>query len=399
VSAPADGHDIAVPVVFWAFGGVLALLVVGVVVAIGVGALMALRDSTIDTPKIDPEEAESYKAEILAKRRSSARLQRFEPMLTWVSWTIGLAVALSLAITVMRYMRETTGRWAWLRERVYSFPWPEGIDPWQAAQGAVLATLVLGGAGIVGVAIAKAARPAAIRPLGLLWDVMAWLPRSAHPFGPACYAERAVPELADRMATWLEGGAQRRVILSTHSLGTVLGVAALFHLAAIGHGGRLSRIRLLSFGMQLRPYFGRFFPEFFGPAVLGTPGVAGPSLWKADPWRSKDLLPAEGSMDLLPSANGGASLTALLADRSSASADHAPFQPVWINLWRRTDYLGFPAHSYGQESNTLDQVVLEMEPDSYMATVATHGNYLSTVAYRSARTEILANWSLPEDPA
>jgi hypothetical protein len=65
---------------------------------------------------------------------------------------------------------------------------------------------------------------------------------------------------------------------------------------------------------------------------------------------------------------------------------------VWLNLWRRTDYLGFPGYSYARDANVLDRLALEMEPDSYMAQVATHGNYLPTVAYLEARRDLLLNW-------
>ncbi|MDP9883193.1 hypothetical protein J2W21_000683 [Sinomonas atrocyanea] len=426
VSLPGGAHDIAVPIAFWAFGGVLGLMAAVVMLVLIVVGLLKLRSTTIDDPAIDPTE-ECYRPEIARQRRASAFLQRAEPLLHFIAWTVGVAVATSLALAVLWQYRDRSGRWAWVRGVLASAFGADSVAAlWQAGQLIVLTSVVLGGAAVLALAVAKAAAPDAARPLGLLWDLMAWLPRAAHPFGPACYSERAVPELADRMIRWLEPDGvpdpRRRVLLATHSLGTVLGVAALFHLAATGHADLLPRVRLLSFGMQLRPYFGRFFPELFGPDVLGTPGVGAPSFWTADPWKGKDLpvlgTPPRSRARVLARVGGSAGpgsgahdagrspaagpLTALLGSASVRSArpgtdgqgaaQASPAQPVWLNLWRRTDYLGFPGYSYARDANVLDRLALEMEPDSYMAQVATHGNYLPTVAYLEARRDLLLNW-------
>lgn len=414
VSLPAAAHDVVVPIAFWAFGGVLGLMAALVMLVFLAAAFLRLRSSTIDEPAINPAE-ECYRPEIVRQRRASAFLQRAEPLLHFLAWAVGVAVATSMALAVLWQYRDSSGRWAWVRGVLAdAFGAGSVTVLWQAGQLVVLTVVTLGGAAVLALAVTRAATPDAARPLGLLWDLMAWLPRAAHPFGPACYSERAVPELADRMIRWLEPDGvpdpDRRVLLSTHSLGTVLGVAALFHLAAIGRADLLPRVRLLSFGMQLRPYFGRFFPELFGPDVLGTPGVGAPSFWTADPWKGKDLpvlatpprsrarvldrvrLLADAGSDGRGGHDGARSaaagpLTALLG-----SAQSQPAQPVWLNLWRRTDYLGFPGYSYAQDANVLDRLALEMEPDSYMAQVATHGNYLPTVAYLEARRDLLANW-------
>ncbi|MFJ3645363.1 hypothetical protein [Streptomyces murinus] len=101
------------------------------------------------------------------------------------------------------------------------------------------------------------------RTVGILWDVGTFWPRAAHPFAPPCYAERAVPDLTWRMATWTEatGG---RLVLSGHSQGSVLAAAAAWQLTPATR----ARIALLTYGSPLERLYGRWFPAHFGPAAL-----------------------------------------------------------------------------------------------------------------------------------
>ncbi|MEU2775858.1 hypothetical protein ABZ646_23735 [Streptomyces sp. NPDC007162] len=103
------------------------------------------------------------------------------------------------------------------------------------------------------------------RTIGILWDVGTFWPRAAHPFAPPCYAERAVPDLTWRMATWTRrtGG---RLVLSGHSQGSVLAAAAAWQLTPSVR----SRVALLTYGSPLERLYGRWFPAHFGPAELGS---------------------------------------------------------------------------------------------------------------------------------
>ncbi|MBO1334433.1 hypothetical protein [Streptomyces sp. VRA16 Mangrove soil] len=105
--------------------------------------------------------------------------------------------------------------------------------------------------------------PSARRTIGILWDVGTFWPRAAHPFAPPCYAERAVPDLTWRMATWTRatGG---RLILSGHSQGSVLAAAAAWQLPPSVR----RRVGLLTYGSPLERLYGRWFPAQFGPAAL-----------------------------------------------------------------------------------------------------------------------------------
>ncbi|MFI8189329.1 hypothetical protein ACIF8T_11120 [Streptomyces sp. NPDC085946] len=101
------------------------------------------------------------------------------------------------------------------------------------------------------------------RTIGILWDVGTFWPRAAHPFAPPCYAERAVPDLTWRMATWtrVTGG---RLVISGHSQGSVLAAAAAWQLQPSAR----RRVALLTYGSPLERLYGRWFPAHFGPAAL-----------------------------------------------------------------------------------------------------------------------------------
>ncbi|MEU0449637.1 hypothetical protein [Streptomyces tendae] len=103
------------------------------------------------------------------------------------------------------------------------------------------------------------------RTIGILWDVGTFWPRAAHPFAPPCYAERAVPDLTWRMATWTRatGG---RLVISGHSQGSVLAAAASWQLEPSAR----RRVALLTYGSPLERLYGRWFPAHFGPDALAS---------------------------------------------------------------------------------------------------------------------------------
>jgi hypothetical protein len=121
--------------------------------------------------------------------------------------------------------------------------------------------------------------PAKRRTIGVLWDVGTFWPRSYHPLCPPCYAERAVPDLQRRM-WWLHdnGG---RVVLVTHSQGTVLGVAALVQTACRPDDDHPA---LITFGSPVGKLYGWAFPAYFDRALLAplAPGQAA----RVSDWRN-----------------------------------------------------------------------------------------------------------------
>lgn len=314
-------------------------------------------------PVHDPSE-DRVVVRVLRARRFAALAQRGEPLLGVVATVIGIGVSATLLLDV----RVGAGsRWS---------GWLQLSDPAQN-----LAVTVLGAAALGAVAaVAANALTNKERPVGLLWDLICFLPRAGHPFGPPSYAERVVPELNDRIERWLGDplGPNRKVILSAHSLGTILAIATLFARYAVVEQP-LRRIGLITYGAQPRAYFGRFFPELFGPRVLGTRSTLGPTLRGADPWVRQIRLDQTQAQETYAGPVIAPTLCDLLDHRG---------HPAWVSLWRRTDFLGFPVHSYSNaEENVIDRGASEMEPGPYER-VATHSNYPATTQYAAAFREV-----------
>ncbi|WEH31377.1 hypothetical protein [Streptomyces sp. AM 3-1-1] len=177
--------------------------------------------------------------------------------------------------------------------------------------------------------------PHARRTIGILWDVGTFWPRAAHPFAPPCYAERAVPDLTWRMATWTArtGG---RLVLSGHSQGSVLAAAAAWQLPPQVRG----RIALLTYGSPLERLYGRWFPAHFGPTAL----------------------------------------TGLHTDVDR-----------WTNLYRATDPIGGPVRVPGVDHTPLrDPLAYGRTPDEPLPPpIHGHGDYPCDPAFAKARAALL----------
>ena len=337
------------------------------------------------------------KLRALRARRFAALTQRGEPLLGILAVTIGGGLA---ATVVLRIPEKSTLAAA-------ATPPPDWVTALTLAAPSIAIGMLSASALTALGFIALNALTTAERPLGLLWDLICFLPRAGHPFGPPCYSDRVVPELNSRVRDWLEPDgtplAQRRVVLSAHSLGAVLAVSTIFaHVARAAGGQPLAgapeggtdsapRIGLVTYGTQLRAYFGRFFPELLGPKVLGTRPCLAPRLVGGDPWLRQVLADENDTGQPAPQTPGN--LRAVLTPQAaptpipSSGADAAPLTPFWINLWRRTDFLGFPVNSYAP--NIIDRGASEIEPRTYLFAIATHGNYPDVAQYDGAINDLL----------
>lgn len=183
------------------------------------------------------------------------------------------------------------------------------------------------------------------RAVGVLWDLTTFWPRVAHPLGPPCYAERVVPEIVDEVMTTPAG---TRVILSGHSQGSLIGVAVLSQLAGIRGG--LSSMCFVSYGSQLRTWYGRIFPGVLGAQVIGNTAMMRQTpLTTATP----DAPDAGSTADPYPGASAQDSLAGMLSVGSDAAR--------WVTLFRRTDPIGFRVFS--DQTTDVDRYVSEYDPD------------------------------------
>jgi hypothetical protein len=146
---------------------------------------------------------------------------------------------------------------------------------------------------LVGLLRSAYSNPTKRKTIGALWDVGTFWPRAAHPFAPPCYAERAVPELVDRIRiltgtveekdddpAWAQIEAHVRdaadvpnltletgpVLLTGYSQGAILAPAVIAQLPETTR----HRVALLTLACPARHLYGRAFPGYFGSRQIST---------------------------------------------------------------------------------------------------------------------------------
>ena len=143
------------------------------------------------------------------------------------------------------------------------------------------------------------------RAIAVLWDVITFWPQAAHPLGPPCYGEIAVPKLRDRVSELTTGqpdqdSSEKKVVLVAHSQGTIISAAMLMQTMvpslSVAGGEPLpeesksrlpaekrhqmsSRVAFLTFGCPLRKLYTRNFPAYFGCQVLESLAPKQDELW------------------------------------------------------------------------------------------------------------------------
>ena len=214
------------------------------------------------------------------------------------------------------------------------------------------------------------------KSVGVLWDLTTFWPRAAHPLAPPCYAERVVPELRTRVdwaLHYFEDGTDLRagnqVVLSGHSQGSVIVCAVLSRLPRAD----LRRVRVITYGSQIRALYGRIFPAVFGPDQIGyepTPGITRLSHPEPDAPVADTSEGSAVAWERYPK-----SLAGRLYDAGGS----------WVNLFRRSDPLGFRVFSdHDRSPDTYVREVPDVVVGDAGPKVNTHSGYQHTLAYRAA---------------
>ncbi|MFC4602790.1 hypothetical protein [Rhodococcus kronopolitis] len=347
-TAAGDPTGLRAPAIFAWFGVGLVLAAGAALLALPVVMYFAgrwsgvLRKTAAPGRPVDPDIVLADPSTLRARRLANAA-HRAEPAVGGLA-VLALVALLPCVILPLR---------PWAADGATPAPLLT-LTAWGATFAAALAVLLAGGLVL---------QPGTGRPLGIVWDLLCVVPRAAHPFGPPSYSERAVPELVMRCHAWLGADDSRRVVLSAHSMGSVLAAAAI-----LDPRSRLlvERGALLSYGSQLRAYFGRIFPELFGAEVVANAPATSARPFAADEFRG-DTADATGTPD-------EGTLMRLLSNPTGDCR--------WVNLWRPTDYLGFPA--YSRHENPVDLRADEIDRSGYLPTVGSHSGYPRTAQYRTA---------------
>ena len=368
VLEPSDAPEVplAVPqVLIWTPIGQLLWLVV-----VGLGVLACL---VVFLRKVGPKLREPIEAGLvpdneipdrdrprcLKARRGAALAHRAETLLDVVG-------AITSPVALMIVVASMSGSPPW--ELELPLGWTRDV----ATASMYLVVGMSAGLILLGSQIRRSEK--ARKAVGVIWDLTTFWPRAAHPLAPPCYAERVVPELhiRTRWALDKQHAMPNQVVVSGHSQGSLIVLAMVSRLNPV----HLSRVRMITYGSQIRALYGRIFPRVFGPEAIGyEPTTGQPSLTDAFPDVPRPAGTVPGPPHPAP-------------DTFRARLRNAGGE--WVNLFRRTDPLGWRVFS--DIDSDLDLPVLEVPTEGVGdpgPSVMGHSGYQHTPAYR----RVLQRWT------
>jgi hypothetical protein len=383
---PSDRPEVplAVPqVLIWtAIGQLLWLVLVAVFLGVclrrfgrHVGQVLEDHYSEDDTwlEEIAPRD----RARCVSARRTAALTHRAETLLDVVG-AITAPVALIIIVTSM----------------CGAPPWELPGFGWTRSVATASMWLVVGmSAGLVALSSQIRRSEKTRKAVGVIWDLTTFWPRAAHPLAPPCYAERVIPELLVRSRWALDRHgevqpheqwrSENRLILSGHSQGSLIVLSAASRLGQ----HELARTRVVTYGSQIRQLYGRIFPRVFGPDAIGNAPTTGQPLLSTpvpDLARTDGLTGPEDDPSIPPGTSFRGRLRAAGGE--------------WVNLFRRTDPIGWRVFS--DRDSEFDLPVPEVPADGVGdpgPRIQGHSNYQHSRVYRAQ----VARWThedVVEDP-
>lgn len=295
---------------------VLAIVVLPVLIGASVYRLGRLTADQIKTILVARPDADRDRARAVGRGYALAAMTDYAPRY------LGRAVLAASALVVLGTV-------------MYGFDpsWPQRNLPILTGFG----SWAVGALALLLIALGRAAyrTPQLRRTVGILWDLASFWPRAVHPLAPPCYSERVLPDLVERSDA-LTRDENDRLLLSAHSQGTVIALAAVLQMGT----PTARRTALLTYGSPLTRLYAAFFPGYFNRAAYEAAirqldcDVAVPNTWpwrnlyrRSDPIGGWVLAPAE-----LATGDG--------VDRQLVDPifDRRPGDPAWPATYGHSDY-------------------------------------------------------------
>lgn len=261
------GHDFVADAGWYLAGAALLILAS---VGLCVHAATALTHRAEVEADYHPEDRQAARMAITraARRwRLAAARHRYQHVVGFLALMGGVLVLLAGFVA---------GKRLWAQARGATWEWSDDLDSSQLTSlGAVVVTAIA--AGLIALGVATWRRPTVRTATGILWDLISFWPRAGHPLCPPPYGGRAVLGVVQRTDQLQHDLGARKVVLSGHSQGSLITLAAAAVLAGRRkdpiadkpeHTRTIDETAMVTYGSQLQFIYSRLFPSFVGFAAI-----------------------------------------------------------------------------------------------------------------------------------